>query len=500
MITRYTRSTAQRKSIRLISGGGGNDNDVDDDTKDVGTKSSKTAENERQYKVEEEEEEAASNQAIYVLDGVEYDTYVDFVAAKRQRNEDRLRALGFMDKSTNFMISQSKRSSTSAVTSQRGIKRTKQKQHTEPTLIRKSSRLSGSKSRLISLDYNVNDWNRDNTTVVRQGRDPTGENEEEEVEPPAETFFKGRVNDGSDLTLEQAIDLNDSKWNGDHSVAQAQALMQNLKTLNIITACNSQTFSSKIKSDSPKTVTAAIDGAIDLSVDIASKIRDLSIDKEEWVAKVTPDRIYYVTTHPCESRLVCCAGDKQGYVGLWDTDAVITNDNPNQNHGVSLFRPHSRPICCLDWLNHGNMISASYDGSIRSLDVERGVFEEIFATYDDSDSTFLEDLGYGLDQGYRYWIQFVTVDRRSVGMSNPSLFVSTSVGDIFHLDLRSPRNGRITFHESVSDKKINTVRYVMSYLLPGYYGSVFPLAYITSLYALSSKSSSQWYYAGKRWQ
>jgi WD40 repeat protein len=201
-----------------------------------------------------------------------------------------------------------------------------------------------------------------------------------------------------------------------------------------------------------------MDGTINLSTDIASKIKDLSIDKEEWVAKVTPDRIYYVTTHPNESRLLCCAGDKQGYVGLWDIDAVDTNDN--DKHGVSLFRPHSRPICCMDWLNQDSMITASYDGTVRRLNVEKGVFEEIFATYDDSDSTFLEELGYDLDQGYRYWTQFVTIDHRTAGTSNPCLFVSTSIGDVFHVDLRSPRKGMITFHESVSEKKINTVRYV----------------------------------------
>lgn len=103
------------------------------------------------------------------------------------------------------------------------------------------------------------------------------------------------------------------------------------------------------------------------------------------------------------------------------------------------------------------MVTASYDGSVRQLNVETGIFEEIFATYDDSDTTYAEDLGFGLDQGYRYWTQSVAVDHRSKGSSNPCLFVSTSIGDVFHVDLRVAEKQKITFHESLSTKKINTV-------------------------------------------
>ena len=200
--------------------------------------------------------------------------------------------------------------------------------------------------------------------------------------------------------------------------------------------------------------------------ELTEKVENLSIDKEEWVCKVTPDRIYSVATHPSESKLICCAGDKQGYVGLWDVDGVSSNNSGNSgksedNTGiVSLFHVHSRPICCMEWLNSEHMVTSAYDGSVRRLNVETGIFEEIFATYDDSDTTYLEDLGYGIDQGYRFWTQQVTVDHRYKGSSNPCLFVSTSVGDIFHVDLRLSNKEKITFYETVSEKKINTVRYV----------------------------------------
>jgi len=103
------------------------------------------------------------------------------------------------------------------------------------------------------------------------------------------------------------------------------------------------------------------------------------------------------------------------------------------------------------------MVSASYDGSIRKLNVETGKFEQIFATYDSSDSRYANELGYGLDKGYNYWLQYVTADPRYQGSSNPSLFLSTSWGEAMHVDLRASENQRITFKEELSEKKINSL-------------------------------------------
>jgi hypothetical protein len=389
----------------------------------------------------------------HVLDGVEFDTYADFVAAKRKRNEEKLKSLGFMDESSKFMaaVAAPKRPKPS-LASQRGIK--KMKTTTEPGPIRKSSRLSRSKTDLISLDYYVNDWNRDNSTIVRQGEGQEGDVEEAEEK---ETFFKGRVNDGSDLSLRDAIELNDAKWVRENSVAQAESLLHGFKAQRSSSAVLLESHISGKKKTSSPTSVMSMKGDTTSETKLLSMVNDLTIDNEEWVAKVTPDRIYSVATHPNVSKLICCAGDKQGYVGLWDVDAQTAEEN-NTNHGVHLFRPHSRPICCMEWLNNDNMVTASYDGSVRRLNVEKGVFEEIFATYDESDTTYLGDLGFGLDQGYNYWTQYVTPDHRSKGMSNPCLFISTSFGEVFHADLRSTRKEMITFHETVSDKKINTVR------------------------------------------
>jgi hypothetical protein len=405
--------------------------------------------------VSDKEEANEAQTTKYILDGVEYDTYRELADAKQKRNEARLKELGLWH-AASALKQEAKAAKAVSGASQRGIKR-KKVESIEPVVMRKSSRLSGNKTQLVSLDYFVTDWNRNNSTVVQQ----EGEGDEkDEVGEEKETFFKGRVNDGSELTLEAAIDLNDAKWIRDNSLQQAEELFQDIKAHDGSQKEESPTKTShqttKKKTVSPTSVVSMKEDASSVA-EVASMVNNLSIDNEEWVAKVTPDRIYSVTVHPNESKLVCCAGDKQGYVGLWSVDAVSTEDNDN-NHGVSLFRPHSRPICCLEWLNNDNMVTASYDGSVRRLNVEKGVFEEIFATYDDSDTTYSADLGYGMDQGYRYWTQSVTIDPRYNGMSNPGLFVSTSFGEIFHADLRNPKKERITFHETVSDKKVNSVR------------------------------------------
>ncbi len=39
---------------------------------------------------------------------------------------------------------------------------------------------------------------------------------------------------------------------------------------------------------------------------------------EQRVAKVVPHRIFSVAVHPTESRVLACAGDKWGRLGIWD--------------------------------------------------------------------------------------------------------------------------------------------------------------------------------------
>lgn len=385
---------------------------------------------------EKEEEEMGDElvppeQQLHSFEGETYDTYQEMVDAKRKRNQQKLFDLGFADNNSSLKLSLK---ITKSATTKRGIQRKKEKK-AEPTVRRKSSRVSGDKTSLIALDYYVPNWNTDNKTIVKVAEGEGGDEEEKEEEP---SFFKGRVNDGEDLTLEQAIELNEPKWISDESLKLAQDFQQDIMKLGETKPSESK----KAASVSMKT--------------IEKRINDLSIDNEEWIAKVTPDRIYSVACHPSETKMIAGAGDKRGYVGLWDVDST-TSEESNHTNGVHLFRPHSRPVCCMDWVSNDSLVSASYDGTVRLLNVEKGIFQEIFATYN-GDSEWLGELGYDLDEGYNYWTQFVAVDKRHQG-SSPSLFMSTSAGTAMHIDLRSAKKQRISFNVDLSEKKINSLRY-----------------------------------------
>ncbi|EED90697.1 WD40-repeat protein, partial [Thalassiosira pseudonana CCMP1335] len=166
------------------------------------------------------------------------------------------------------------------------------------------------------------------------------------------------------------------------------------------------------------------------SNNLQSHLDALSLDDAETcVAKVTPERIYSVTCHPSPHHIIACAGDKKGHVGIWNVDQY----NPNStNDGVHLFKPHSGAVSSMIWNASGTtLLSASYDGSVRAFDASKQVFEEIFATYDD-DEQYKNKIGDG-----------------------KCFFLSTSEGSVMHVNLRS--NGKLTFDQTLSEKKINSV-------------------------------------------
>jgi hypothetical protein len=74
--------------------------------------------------------------------------------------------------------------------------------------------------------------------------------------------------------------------------------------------------------------------------------------------------------------------------------------------------------------------------------------------YDDS-VIYWDQLGWGLDKGYKYWMQYVSPDHRNA--NDQCFFLSTLVGTAMHVDLRVGKE-QLTFHEKLSEKKINMLR------------------------------------------
>ncbi|XP_071500195.1 WD repeat-containing protein 76-like [Diadema antillarum] len=101
--------------------------------------------------------------------------------------------------------------------------------------------------------------------------------------------------------------------------------------------------------------------------------------KETYLAKVVPERIFSVAVHPTCEKTIVCAGDKWGKIGVWDVNSTQGQD------GVFLFEPHARPVNTLrfDPNNANKLYSVSYDGTVRCGDLEKMVFEEVYATEDE---------------------------------------------------------------------------------------------------------------------
>lgn len=158
-----------------------------------------------------------------------------------------------------------------------------------------------------------------------------------------------------------------------------------------------------------------------------SALKNMKIPKN-GVTKVVKDRIFSAAFHPCTSSLLMAAGDKWGQVALWNIGAGWGVD------GVLLFEPHTRPVSCMAFsrANPAHLLSLSYDGSLRCMDMERAIFDDVY-NIEDSLKTF----------------DFLSDDCST-------LVVGTWDGDVAIVDRRTPGNS----HESVNTLDTNVIRCV----------------------------------------
>uniref|UniRef100_A0A665U3T0 WD repeat-containing protein 76 n=1 Tax=Echeneis naucrates TaxID=173247 RepID=A0A665U3T0_ECHNA len=158
-----------------------------------------------------------------------------------------------------------------------------------------------------------------------------------------------------------------------------------------------------------------------------SNLKNMRIT-EDKVAKVVKDRILSATFHPCNSSLLMAAGDKWGRVGLWNLDGGWGDD------GVLLFHPHTRSVGCLAFsrAQPTQLLTLSYDGSLRCMDVEKTVFDDV----------------YDIEDGLK------TFDFMSHDCS--TLVVGNWFGEVAIVDRRTPGNS----HESIHSLDPKTLRCV----------------------------------------
>jgi hypothetical protein len=396
-----------------------------------------------------------ADKQVYPFNGVDYPTYQAMVDAKRRRNEQVLKDSGLLAavadaKEAALNKARSRPSSTKGIQSRAArtaaSESREQQQAQNPAKRRKSNRLQGIESDGLYVDDERAGRFSVATTSGGVGGGLTlgggGGSLVETKEAAGPEFYRNRINDGSPLTVKDAIEAIGGKWMQENSVDKARSFVSD----SLYSSSSKDVLPNKNNSI-PTAVLGNIGSPTKLK-DLSRAVHGLSVQDTD-VAKVCPERIYSVSVHPAKDTLIVAAGDKVGNIGLWNV-----NDPNDDDDGVYLFRPHRGAVCCLEWIgrNTSQLLSTSYDGTVRLFNAESQQFTEIFATYSEEEK-FKGKLGYGLDTGSHFWTQYGVADSR-----NPEncMFLSTSVGTAMHLDLRSKES--ITFHEDLSEKKINTLR------------------------------------------
>ncbi|KAK3114223.1 hypothetical protein LTR53_007690 [Teratosphaeriaceae sp. CCFEE 6253] len=118
--------------------------------------------------------------------------------------------------------------------------------------------------------------------------------------------------------------------------------------------------------------------------------------------KITPERIYSMAFHPTPDKALVFAGDKLGNLGLFDAsqtspaqikqeadDADEDGDGDGEvddevEPAITTFKLHARTIAALHCPVHAphTLLTASYDSSIRRLDLNKGAAVQIYAPAD----------------------------------------------------------------------------------------------------------------------
>jgi WD40 repeat protein len=157
--------------------------------------------------------------------------------------------------------------------------------------------------------------------------------------------------------------------------------------------------------------------------------------QEHHVVKLCPQRMTSVALHPSPHKLIAVGGDKSGVVSIWDVDHTSEDSG-----AVYSYKPHSAYISKLLFptVSSANMMySASTDGTIRVLDLQRECFSLAFSAEEDMLNVFYSDCII-------------------LSESDSNLVVSKSNGNVSGIDLRVS-NTKYVWDANISEYKVGSV-------------------------------------------
>ncbi|KAF2650940.1 WD repeat-containing protein [Lophiostoma macrostomum CBS 122681] len=181
-------------------------------------------------------------------------------------------------------------------------------------------------------------------------------------------------------------------------------------------------------------------------------------DFEPNEIKITPERIYSIGMHPNSEKPLVFAGDKLGNLGICDcsqkvAEVKVEDDEDADVDGPSIttLKPHTRTIHTFQFSPHDSnaLYSASYDSTVRKLDLAKGVAIEVYAPSDKNEDAPLSGLEISKDNANM-------------------LYFSTLDGRFGMYDMRTPSNKAAGFEIlNLSEKKIGgfTLHPVQPHLL-----------------------------------
>ena len=138
--------------------------------------------------------------------------------------------------------------------------------------------------------------------------------------------------------------------------------------------------------------------------------------------------------HPTEDKPIIFAGDKEGAMGVFDASQDGPGEDEDAEPQISAFQTHSRTISSFVFSpsDANAVFSASYDSSVRKLDIAKGVSAQVYAPEDPT-----EDAP----------ISAIDIPRTDPNM----LYFSTLQGVVGRHDLRVPNKAEQWY---LSDQKI----------------------------------------------
>jgi WD40 repeat protein len=142
-------------------------------------------------------------------------------------------------------------------------------------------------------------------------------------------------------------------------------------------------------------------------------------DFEPNEIKITPERIYAMGMHPTTEKPLVFAGDKLGNLGICDASQKVSEikqeddeDADSEGPTITTLKPHTRTIHTFQFSPHdaNALYSASYDSSVRKLDLAKGVAIEVYGPSDKDEDAPLS--GIEISKDNPNMLYFSTLDGR----------------------------------------------------------------------------------------